>query len=85
MVEFFRSSTMFTTSYVLVAPSDTDIFRAGLGIRANCTVPGNVTLKAADGSTYIWPLVVGVNDLDDGVVQVLATGYTATAVFYNLI
>jgi hypothetical protein len=73
-----------TQGYVPITPSNSTTYLGLRGIRANCTVAGNVTLVGLDGSQYVWPLVVGVNQVSDGVSQVLATGYTATATFYGL-
>lgn len=49
-----------------------------------CTVAGNVKVGFMDGSTFTFPVIVGLNLMPFRVAQVFVTGTTATATYAGL-
>ena len=77
-------SMIAVSEYVNITPSDTEVLSGLIGLRAHCTVAGDVIVGGANDSTYTWSLGIGVNQLPDSVRLVKATGLTASATFIGL-
>lgn len=59
-------------------------YPAGSRLAVVATVAGNVVAMLEDGSTFTFPVPVGLTFLDLMVVQIVAAGTTATATYTNL-
>lgn len=67
-----------------ITPSNTVTVAAGRQFAVFCTVPGNVKVGFSGGGTLTFPVIAGYQKFDWSIVQVFATGTTATAVYANL-
>ena len=57
---------------------------AGRSLKVVCTAAGGVSVTYVDGTTGVWPVVVGTQTLPIAVTAVNTSGTTATAAFSNL-
>lgn len=67
-----------------ITPHDVNVVPAGRALAVICTVAGNVKVQFKNGSTFTFPVAVGMTCFPWRVVQVFVTGTTATATYANL-
>lgn len=72
-------------SAAALTPTDTPITTGGgRELAVVCTVAGNVKVGLPDGTTFTFPVAVGLTRLPLKVCFVFVTGTTATATYTNL-
>lgn len=59
-------------------------YTAGRSFKANCTTAGVVSMTYPDGSTGLWPLVVGIQTIPAAATMINSSGTTATATYTGL-
>lgn len=72
------------TSVVAITAHDSNQVASGRQFNVVCTVAGNVKVTLDDGSTFTFPVAVGLSVFPWAVKQVFVTGTTATATYSNM-
>lgn len=57
---------------------------AGSRLGIVCTVAGNVSVTMESGATFVFPVAVGLTQVDFSVTKINTAGTTATATYTNL-